>query len=196
MKTNLKKRSDGVDPSLAVDLGLPSGTLWAPFNVGATAVEEFGGHYAWGETEIKDRYEWDEQSCRGNEWNLFHDPYKSIGLSDKDVAWVNWGCHWQMPTLEQTQELLRCCVFEWTDLNGIPGGKFTGSNGNSIFLPAAGYRWFERHNCVGINGSYWTATQGSTNQLFATSLSFCSGLAYCDSDNSRGGFSVRPVLVR
>ena len=180
---------------LAVDLGLPSGTRWALCNVGANKPEEFGDHYAWGETEVKDRYDWVDLSCWGKERGLFHDLSMSIGQSDRDVAWVKWGCNWQMPTLGQMEELLHSCDFVWTKLNGVPGGKFTSKiNGNSIFLPAAGYHWFDLHGCAGTNGSYWTSTQGSTNPDFASSLTFYPGLAYCDGDNCCGGFSVRPVL--
>ena len=180
----------------AVDLGLPSGTRWALCNVGATKPEEFGDHFAWGETEVKDHYGWDGLDCHGKEILWYHNPFMSIGHSVRDVACVKWGRHWQMPTLVQMQEMLLLCNFVWTEFNGVPGGMFTSKlNGNSIFLPAAGYHWFDHHSCPGTNGCYWTSTQGSTNPHFASSLTFYQGNAFCEGDNCRGGFSVRPVWV-
>lgn len=181
---------------LAVDLGLPSGTRWALCNLGANMPEEFGDHYAWGETEVKDYYGWDSHACQGKERPWPHEPSMCFELSDRDVVRVKWGFNWRMPTLVQMQELLLLCSFVWTEWRGVPGGEFTSKlNGRSIFLPAAGYHWFDHHGCAGTSGCYWTSTQGSTNPHFASSLTFYAGCAYCEGDNCRGGFSVRPVLV-
>ena len=180
---------------MAVDLGLPSGTCWAYCNVGATKPEEYGNHYAWGETEVKDYYGWDNYTFQGCERSLFHDPSMSICGTNADVARDKWGGRWQMPTLEQVKELVDICAYRWATLKGVPGGEFTGPNGGSIFLPAAGYRWFDRHNCAGVNGCYWLSTQGSKNPHFACSLSIYTERAYLESESSRGGFSVRPVFL-
>lgn len=122
-----------------IDLGLPSGTKWACCNVGSTRPEEYGGNYAWGETEEKDRYNWDNYShCDGSE-ETCHDLGRDIAGTKYDVAHVKWGDNWQMPSIDQVRELLDNCKSEWTHLNGVGGRKFTSKiNGYSIFLPAGG----------------------------------------------------------
>ena len=149
----------------AVDLGLS--VKWAPHNVGAESPEEYGGYYAWGETEEKSDYSWatykwgDGNSfikyCTGDKKNIL-DP-------EDDVAYVEWGGDWRMPTLNEVKELLNRCAWKWTTVNGVSGYNVTGPNGNSIFFPAAGYRdgWgkYER----GIWGCYWSATNPSSDDI-------------------------------
>ena len=128
----------------AIDLGLPSKTKWASCNVGATKPEEYGGYYAWGETEEKETYTWESYIhwvWVGSYYNLL-DLGSDISGTDYDVAHVTWGGDWVMPTYDDFEELFDNCDYEWTTLNGVDGMKFTSkTNGNSIFLPAAGYRW-------------------------------------------------------
>lgn len=140
-------------PVKAVDLGLPSGTLWADRNVGADSPEDYGDYFAWGETEPKSTYSWSTYKwCSGSSksmtkyctdssygYNGFTDNKTTLELSD-DVAYVNMGSKWRMPTGLEIQELQNKCTWTWTTLSGAYGYKITGPNGNSIFLPAAGVR--------------------------------------------------------
>ena len=176
----------------AVDLGLPSGTKWANCNVGATKPEEYGGYYAWGETEEKEVYSQDTYMYYKN------DEYVNIGSdisgTEYDVAHVKWGGDWVMPTLDDFYELREYCTYEWTTLNGVNGMKFTSNiNGNSIFLPAAGYRWNGDLDGAGEYGDYWSSTQGPNPSYGAYGLYFYSGIAYWDSIYRGSGRSVRPV---
>ena len=131
-----------------VDLGLPSGTLWATMNIGANAPGESGDYFAWGETEPKDYYDWTTYKwcnstssgvikyCTNSSdgHNGFTDGKTELDPAD-DAAYVNWGHSWRMPTMEQIQELVENCSWQWTGR----GQKGTGPNGNTIFLPAAGF---------------------------------------------------------
>ena len=179
----------------AVDLGLPSGTKWAACNVGATKPEEYGGYYAWGETEEKEVYSQDAYMYykNGEYVNLGSD----ISGTKYDVAHVKWGGNWCMPTKDDIKELLDNCTSEWTTLNGVNGRKFTSNiNGNSIFLPAAGGRWYSYLNYAGENGNYWSSTQGPDHSNYAYGLYFDSGRAswYNDYFHRGNGQSVRPVV--
>jgi len=150
-----------------VDLGLPSGTLWATCNIGANSPEERGDYFAWGETEPKDYYDWNTYKwCNGSEYTLTKYCNKSsYGTVDNkteldpedDAAYVNWGPSWRMPTSEQRQELSQSCSWQWTTVNDVNGYLVTGCNGNSIFLPAAGYS----HSSVDNIGYYWLRSLNS-----------------------------------
>lgn len=144
-----------------VDLGLPSGTKWASWNIGASSPEEYGGYYAWGETEPKGYY--DQNTY------LYYIPYldnkdhyyyigDDIANTEYDVAHVMWGDSWSMPTIEQFEELCDYCSWTWISRNGKNGYLVTGPNNNSIFLPAAGYYWGERLFGEGSSGYYWSST--------------------------------------
>ena len=183
------------DPHLAIDLGLPSGTKWASCNVGASKPEEYGDYFAWGETEKKNFYDWATYiHCDGNSGTC-HNLGSDIAGTEFDVARINWGGKWQMPTKEQFDELLRYCLHEWTTMNGVEGYKFTSKiNGNSIFLPAAGSRDDSDLDDAGSNGYYWSSTQYPSDARYAYDLSFTSGYVFWSSGHRRlGGQSVRPV---
>ena len=128
--------------SYSVDLGLPSGLKWATSNVGAHTPEESGNYYAWGETTTKSNYTWNTYAW-GRENNLTKynatDGLTELEAAD-DAATANWGNGWRMPTEADMQELMYYCTQESTTQNGVEGHRFTGPNGNSIFLPAAGFR--------------------------------------------------------
>lgn len=175
-----------------IDLGLPSGTKWACCNVGASTPEGYGNYYAWGETSPKSKYNWDTYqygSSRDNVVNIGSD----IAGTQYDAATANWGAPWRMPSLTQIQELTNSCSSVWTTQNGVNGRKFTGPNGGTIFLPAAGYRWNDGLGSLGSWGYYWSSTLYEGYPYNACNLSFYSG----DADwygNFRGdGQSVRPV---
>uniref|UniRef100_UPI004025331A hypothetical protein n=1 Tax=Prevotella sp. TaxID=59823 RepID=UPI004025331A len=115
-----------------VNLGLPSGTLWAETNVGAKSKSDIGEYYAWGEIETKDSYK--EYNYKWSEG--YHG---SVLLPEDDVATQKWGAGVHIPTKEQARELVDNCEFVWTSVKGQNGYKVVGKNGNSIFLPAGGY---------------------------------------------------------
>jgi hypothetical protein len=152
-----------------VDLGLPSGLLWATCNVGAESPEDYGDYFAWGETSPKsdyDTYKYYSSStdeltkyCTDSDYGLT-DTKTTLDLID-DAARVNLGGSWRMPTSAEQDELREKCTWTWTTLNGIKGYKVTSkSNGNSIFLPAAGYRDGTDVYSVGSLGDYWSSSLG------------------------------------
>ncbi len=144
-----------------VDLGLPSGLKWAAYNVGATSAEEYGDYYAWGEIETKDSYTQQNSVTYGM-------PMEDIsGDPQYDVARAKWGETWRMPTRDEQKELLDNCAWEWTSQNGVNGYLVTGTNGNSIFLPAAGYKENSSHTEMGEYGYYWSSTPQSNSNLGA-----------------------------
>lgn len=180
--------------AVAVDLGLPSGTKWADRNVGASKPEDYGGYYAWGETEEKEGYSWSTYiHCDGSE-ETCHDIGSDIAGTQYDVAHVKWGGSWKMPTLDQVKELFDNCTSEWTTQNSVNGRKFTGPNGKSIFLPAAGYRWDGELRYAGSHGDYWSSTLNESKPYRARSLYFDSGDPRWNIGGNRFlGFTVRPV---
>ena len=192
-----------------VDLGLPSGTLWATCNVGANSPEEYGDYFAWGETEPKSNYDWSTYKyCNGSPETMTKyctsirygivDNKTELEPSD-DAATVNWGNDWQMPSLGQVEELT-CGSYtniSWTTLNGVHGRKITSkSNGNSIFLPTAGNRHATSLGGVGFSGGYWSRLLDTGHGISAHGLYFCTsdnGQYYIGRDCGR---SVRPVRVK
>ena len=179
--------------ALAVDLGLPSGTKWADRNVGASKPEDYGGYYAWGETEEKEVYNWSTYIHYDGSYETCHDIGTDIAGTQYDVAHVKWGGSWKMPTLDQVQELLNKCTSEWITENGVNGRRFTGPNGKSIFLPAAGYRWHGELDDAGSKGYFWSSTLFESNPNGARDLYFYSSNAYWSFDGRDNGFTVRPV---
>ena len=189
-----------------VDLGLPSGTLWATCNVGASAPEEYGDYFAWGETEPKEVYMWETYKwCNGSEYTLTkYCTSSDFGTVDDkteldpedDAAYVNWGSSWRMPTWEQQWELLENCTWTWMQQNGVNGRLVTGPNGNSIFLPAAGFHWYESLSACGDNGYYWLRTLVSSWSSSGTALLFSSvHMDMSGLENRFMGCSVRAVRV-
>lgn len=186
-----------------VDLGLPSGLKWATCNVGATAPEEYGGYFAWGETEVKDDYSFASYKwCKGNyatmtkyctssNYGTVDD--KTVLDPEDDVAHVQWGGSWRMPTLTEQQELLAKCKWQRTELNGVPGFKVIGPNGNSIFLPAAGCVNEKKFISKDVFGYYWSSTLYDYISYTAYDLYF--GTSYQDQYNYHryNGLSVRAV---
>ncbi len=155
-----------------VDLGLPSGTLWATRNVGADNPEDCGDYFAWGETVPKELYDWKSyrygncidnwfaitKYCTNSDWclNGFVDSLTVLEPAD-DAATVNWGEGWRMPTKEKWEELYQNTSYTWTTQNGVDGRLLTGPNGNTIFLPATGFRLDGELICLGL-GIYWSST--------------------------------------
>ncbi len=137
-----------------VDLGLPSGTLWATRNVGAENPWDYGDYFAWGETEPKEEYSSDTYTYNDN---------PSVLDAQHDAATANWGSDWCMPTQQQFQELKDNCTWKWTTRNGKNGCEVKGKNGNSIFFPATGYRLGTYLFSEGSEGNYWSSSFCSDN---------------------------------
>ena len=181
-----------------VDLGLPSGLLWATCNVGATSPEDYGDYFAWGETETKDAYSSSNSLTRG----VSISDLQSRGIIDGnnnltpqyDAATANWGGSWRMPTKKEMVELLSYCEWEWTQVNGVNGAKVIGPNGSCIFLPAAGYRGGSSLDNAGIDGLYWSSTPYDDDDYgYAYDLVFYDGYEYVSEYRRRAGHTVRPI---
>ncbi len=176
-----------------IDLGLPSGTKWACCNVGADKPEAYGGYYAWGETEEKEVY--NESSYKYYQNGSYVNIGSDISGTEYDVAHVKWAGKWCMPTLDDIKELLDNCTTEWTTLNGVNVQKLTSKiNGNSIFLPAAGFRWYGGLSATGKYCHYWSSTQHPYDPSGACRLDFSSGYVGWDGGSRDVGQSVRPVV--
>ena len=191
-----------------VDLGLPSGTKWATFNVGASSPEEYGNYFAWGETSNKETYNWSTYKYCNGEYNTLtkycnNAEYGSNGFTDTlttliasdDAATTNWGADWRMPTREEMNELYSNCTQEWTTQNGVNGRMFTGINGNYIFLPAAGACDDSALDGVGFVGDYLCSSLIMNNPIFAFGVSFNSDRCYMCQLSRNWGVSVRPVCM-
>ena len=195
-----------------VDLGLPSGTLWATCNVGANTPDEHGDYFAWGETTPKTTYNWSTYKyCNGgNGWNTLT-KYCSVSeegyngftdnlvilLPEDDAATANWGIGWCMPTVDQWEELLGNTVTTWTIQNEVNGRLFTASNGNSLFLPAAGVCGEDEDGVHGLHefgnlGIYWLNSL-SYGGSYAMYFIFNSNGCRMDDYPRDFGLSIRPV---
>lgn len=157
----------GIVVDQEVDLGLPSGRIWAGWNIGATAPEEFGNHYACAEVETKEDYSlntyslWVDENGDGY-WNRYYDhsEYTYIGTdfsgTKYDVANLLWGKKWRMPSYEDFLELIEECTWTFMLYKDVEGYKVTGPNGLSIFIPMAGI--FNGTNFWSNTGHYWSST--------------------------------------
>ena len=164
-----------------VDLGLPSGTLWATMNVGANSPEDYGDYFAWGETEPKEVYNWEtykwgDGSSRELTKYCTKSSYGTVDGKteldpEDDAAQVNWGPSWRMPTLEQLDELCNYCTWHWTQTNGVNGYQLIGPNGNAIFLPAADCRHDDYPDAEGLFVNYWSRTLDPGTNVFGRVLS-------------------------
>ena len=199
-----------------VDLGLPSGLLWARCNVGATTPEEYGNYYAWGEIRTKSEYSWetyaygDYDSESGNytytmyKYNTEED-YGSVDNkttleADDDAASVVLGGGARIPTADEWQELLDNTTAEWTTVNNVSGIKLTSkTNGNRLFLPAAGQRYDSELDDLGEIGGYQSASLYTYSPRCAWDMCFSSSdfssLDFLDVDFGyrSDGHSVRAV---
>ena len=188
-----------------VDLGLPSGLLWADRNVGANSPEDYGNYYAWGETTPKEVYDWNTYAygngsnaltkyCNKSGYGLdgFTDNLTTLEASD-DAATVNIGSYARTPRDYEWQELMDNTTVTWTTRNGVYGRKFTASNGKSIFLPATGRRLGSGLGSAGDDGYYWSSTLSTDSPNCAWRFGFYSGSQDMWGSYRNGGFSVRAV---
>ena len=228
------KKKDSLNGHEYVDLGLPSGLLWATCNVGSDTPEGYGDYFAWGETAPKDTYtrETYRYAAEGSSWQAprltkycgnaeqasadftdiltaavrkaiipsfgnagFSDTLTTLEASD-DAATSNWGAGWRMPTSIEMKELCDNCTQEWTTQNGVNGRKFTGPNGNSIFLPAAGAHDGTNLDIAGSYGLYWSSSLDTDYPDGALFFNFHSGNCSVITGNRLAGLAVRPVCVR
>ena len=184
-----------------VDLGLPSGLKWATCNVGANKPEEYGDCYAWGETEPKTTYNWStyfDTTDGGSTFTKYTTDGKTVLDLADDAARANWGGAWRMPTDAEWTELRENCEWTWTDDyngTGVKGRIVTSNNnGNSIFLPAAGFRYNDDLYSTGIYGYYWSSSLNTDSPNTAWNVYFLSDNMYRYYYNRYYGQSVRPVL--
>ena len=182
-----------------VDLGLPSGTLWATCNVGSDTPENYYDYFSWGETEPKKIYNWNTYKyCEGEYdqltkycskanfgYNNFVDTLTILQIAD-DAATACWGSGWRTPTKEQWQELIDCSTYAWVTQKGVKGMLFTANNGHSIFLPSyEGYgKYWSKSLLIGYPFRAWALTFGHRS-----GSDFC----YMYDDNRCDGQAVRPV---
>ncbi|MBQ0030584.1 MAG: hypothetical protein KBT32_09130 [Bacteroidales bacterium] len=198
-----------------VDLGLPSGTMWATYNVGATKPAEYGDYFAWGETKPKEyysdsTYKWCKDTGEKDGWGYRIYKYtkycadseygtvdnKTVLEAEDDAATANWGSAWRMPTAEEIDELIDACNWKWMDnyyATGIAGRLGTSVyNGATIFLPAAGYRYTDLYAAGG--GDYWSSSLYEYGSYRASHLKFGEYFIDSDDDHRDDGRSVRAVL--
>ena len=144
-----------------VDLGLPSGILWAKCNIGASKPEESGDYFAWGETKPKEIYDWTTYLYMDRDTNFltkYGPDYNGSMLNDMDDVSVQVsGGFAHIPSVVNWQELIRHTYPETTTINGIKGVRLTASNGNCIFLPKAGFVDSDKIRDAGLDGNYWCA---------------------------------------
>ena len=205
----------GTEGNQYVDLGLS--VKWATCNVGASKPEEYGDYFAWGETSPKEEYTWStykymqsgestweyitkytipDGTLRGIWYNgnTFIGDNKKVLEPTDDAVRMILGGNWRMPTKAEQDELRNNCTWTWTQKNGINGYEVKGTNGNSIFLPASGYRyttsWLYH---VGYEGNYWSSSVDEFNSVLACFLYFYSDGPELDSFYRFYGYSIRPV---
>ncbi len=209
-----------------VDLGLPSGTLWAASNIGAANPWDYGDYFAWGETTPyyssggntnnpvwksgkSDGYDWSSYKYANGDYTKLtkyctKSDFGNNGYTDSrttlersdDAAYQNWGSDWCMPTLDQIKELEDKCTWTWTTKNGNEGYEVKGPNGNSLFLPAAGCRYGTDLDFVGSYGRYWSSSLNGSHPSHAWYLESGSLSVVWFSYFRYCGLTVRPVRCR
>lgn len=187
-----------------VDLGLS--VKWAQCNIGAATPEEFGNYYAWGETDIKEKYIWDTyKHCNGTSTSLTkYCSYESFGHVDSkmqleqhdDVATATLGDGWRLPTIAEYEELMNKCTWVWTTKNGVNGYKVTGRNGKSIFLPAAGYRYNSMLYSENSYALYWLNSLNDAGCYYAQCAVFYENNLQHNFKMRFYGLTVRAVYDR
>ena len=183
-----------------VDLGLPSGLLWAETNIGAKTAADDGNYYAWGETSTKSLY--DSDTYFDSNYTIYSISGETTLGRFSDAAYRNWGYSCRMPTSEEFKELCnsKYCTWTWTSMTTSSGSSVKGykvtsvKNGNSIFLPASGYRDDVDLDEHGSLGHYWSSTLNARYSNWACYLYFDSSRHPQESYDDRCiGCTVRPV---
>ena len=193
-----------------VDLGLPSGILWATCNIGANTPEEYGSYFAWAISHINwsgcynwVHYEYSNSNNESMKKYCTDSKYGEYGFKDDkttiesidDAAAMIWGGNWRIPTKEEWSELENNCTWIWTTLGDIKGYKVTSKkNSNSIFLPAAGYKFGTQLKYENYRGAYWSSSLCISYPCNAYSLEFIPNFIYGDEWHNRcDGLSIRAV---
>ena len=185
-----------------VDMGLS--VKWAACNVGARFPEGYGDYFAWGETEAKGDYRWDNlKFCndgQGGSFGKYNQNREGVRdfrvrlLSGDDAAYMNLSGGWRMPTNFEIKELLDYCDWVWTQRNGVYGHKVISRiSGNAIFLPAAGFIYYSGRFDAGCCGGYWSASLDMDNSSRASALYFSADAQEVKSYGRFYGQPVRPV---
>ncbi len=188
-----------------VDLGLPSGLKWAKCNVGAEKETDYGYYFMCGSTEPNTASQCTWKNAPFNGGNSVYDANAFNSVKDTvcpnrilakeyDAATQIMGDEWRMPTASECQELIDNTTKEWTTINEVNGYKFTGSNGNSIFIPAAGDYLDDSEFDVGDRGYVRSSSLNTTDNSGAWGLHFRSDKCYVRNDGRYDGLSVRGVL--
>ena len=183
-----------------IDLGLPSGTKWAAYNVGATKPIEYGDFFAWGETKPKNDYQWSTYQFGNGSNNLTKyngkDGKDSFLDAEDDAAAVNWGGNWRMPTNAEQEELLNNCTWTWTTQDGIRGYMLTSKhNDNTLFIPAGGYKYGTSVREQSSRGYYWMLSSVEGNTSNSGYFNFYSNSKSVTNEQKMYGGTIRPVLV-
>ena len=191
-----------------VDLGLPSGLLWATYNLGAIVPEDFGDYFAWGEAIPKSHYDWSTYyHSRGNMYSLTKycsiPDFGLLGFTDiftilqpiDDAASSYWGDSVHTPTYAEWEELLDNTTSQWTNYRGVSGRLFVARNHKLLFLPAAGCRTASSLINAGSNGYYWSSSVYGEYPSFAWYFFVQIPATYLDDcyDNRSFGYTIRPV---
>ncbi len=198
---SFKTKSDDLCPDdnhpHAIDLGLPSGTKWCCCNVGASKPVEYGGYYAWGETNEKNYYSLENYVLGyydDNKNYQYYDIGSDIAGTSYDVAYVCMGAPWHMPSIEEIKELIDNCSHQWAQQNSVDGIFVKGPNGSQIFFPATGSREKGNLNSAGSLGRCWSSSLDPSNEAIAYYLGFGSVYWYLDYSSYRcTGRSIRAV---
>lgn len=169
-----------------VDLGLPSGLLWATCNIGAGSAYGYGDYYAWGETTTKNDYS-------ENTYTYTNNP--DVLPNDADAASICWGSSWRIPTYNELEELINNCTTRYVTKNGVNGRMFIGPNGKSIFMPASGYITGSDYMYVGTLGRYWTSSINSDSGQRSYTLNFDTNNCVISSSGRNVGRSIRAVCT-
>lgn len=189
-------------PENVVDLGLS--VKWSTINVGAINPEDYGYYFAWGEIHQNENCNWetykwfnkDDKSltkyCVSSESGTVDN--KTVLDMEDDAAHMHWGSAWRTPTKEELEDLRNQCSWAWETKNGVAGFRVIGPNGNSIFLPAAGYR--DNTNTIASEtiGRYMSSSLDTVFSSNMSFLSFVSDDVQISSDYRCFGFVIRPVF--
>ena len=190
-----------------VDLGLPSGTIWATCNVGADKPSDWGFYFQWGDTVgytkeqigTDNMFTWNDYKCNPSGDAETFTKYTTSGTAlylEDDAANANMGRDWHMPSPEQISELINNTTSEWTTLDGVSGMTFASKKDKSkfIFIPAAGYAWDGAVNDSEIYGKIWSSMLSANSDSYGLSFNFLSDNINLYNDCRDDGHSIRGVI--
>ena len=210
--SNNQKVSNLSNHHECVDLGLPSGTKWATYNIGASKPSDYGSLFSWGETRPKKNYldsNYKFYQKKGSTYELTKYSKKSsasVITLDKcdDAASVNWGNDWKMPTAEQFEELYNNCIWADMKINGHRGVQGTSKiNGKKIFFPAAGFKCNYSENWADLRGvcCIYFSNQNTSSRDYAATIMYIDldnkdQVPYNHEGGKTDGCSIRAVKVK